>query len=122
MSELSEPEEPDSPCGWPLMAPATPAIETRRLILRPPRALNGRQVGALFAVLSGTMWVVALLGAAFGNVFAPPFALLHSVIAFFFNMFIIAVTVNILAGQAITVTETPGGGSEHCGHDGGGHG
>ena len=27
-------------------------------------------------------------------------ALMHSVIAFFFNMFIIAVTVNILAGQA----------------------
>ena len=36
MSELSETEEPDSPCGWPLMAAVRPAIETRRLILRPP--------------------------------------------------------------------------------------
>lgn len=36
MSELSEIEEPDSPCGWPLMAAVRPAIETRRLILRPP--------------------------------------------------------------------------------------
>lgn len=36
MSELSESEEPDSPCGWPLMAAVRPAIETRRLILRPP--------------------------------------------------------------------------------------
>lgn len=51
-----------------------------RLVLRPPRALTGRQVGGLFALLSGTMWAVALVGAAFGNVFAPPFALLHSLI------------------------------------------
>ncbi|MBS0213610.1 MAG: DUF2244 domain-containing protein [Proteobacteria bacterium] len=51
-----------------------------RLVLRPPRALSGRQFGALFAVLSGTMWVVALLGAWQGNVFAPPFALAHSLI------------------------------------------
>ena len=36
MSDLSEIEEPDSPCGWPLMAAVRPAIETRRLILRPP--------------------------------------------------------------------------------------
>ena len=36
MSDLSESEEPDSPCGWPLMAAVRPAIETRRLILRPP--------------------------------------------------------------------------------------
>ncbi|MBS0461351.1 MAG: DUF2244 domain-containing protein [Proteobacteria bacterium] len=58
----------------------TPGCGLTRLVLRPPRALSGRQVGALFALLSGTMWVVALLGAAFGNVFAPPFALLHSLI------------------------------------------
>lgn len=51
-----------------------------RLVLRPPRALSGRQVGVLFAVLSGTMWAVALLGAMFGNVYAPAFALLHSLI------------------------------------------
>ncbi|MBS1182551.1 MAG: acetyltransferase family protein [Proteobacteria bacterium] len=36
MSELSETEDPDSPCGWPLMAAVRPAIETQRLILRPP--------------------------------------------------------------------------------------
>ncbi len=36
MSELSEAEDPDSPCGWPLMAAVRPAIETQRLILRPP--------------------------------------------------------------------------------------
>lgn len=58
----------------------TPGCGLTRLVLRPPRALSGRQVGALFALLSGTMWVVALLGAAFGNVLAPPFALLHSLI------------------------------------------
>ncbi|MBS0575536.1 MAG: DUF2244 domain-containing protein [Proteobacteria bacterium] len=51
-----------------------------RLVLRPRRALSGRQVGVLFAVLSGTMWAVALLGAVFGNVYAPAFALLHSLI------------------------------------------
>ncbi len=60
-------------------AGASGGVSTR-LVLRPPRALNGRQVGMLFAVLSGSMWVVALLGAVFGNVFAPPFALLHSLI------------------------------------------
>ena len=36
MSELSETEEPDSTCGWPLMAAVRPAIETQRLILRLP--------------------------------------------------------------------------------------
>lgn len=47
MSELSEPEEPDSPCGWPLMAPATPAIETRRLILRPPVDADAEAIAQL---------------------------------------------------------------------------
>jgi len=47
MSELSEPEEPDSPCGWPLMAPATPAIETRRLILRPPVDADAEAIARL---------------------------------------------------------------------------
>jgi uncharacterized membrane protein len=51
-----------------------------RLVLRPPRALSGRQMGALFAVLSGAMWTVALWSAWQGNVFAPPFALLDSLI------------------------------------------
>ena len=36
MSELSETDEPDSPCGWPLMSPVRPSIETRRLIMREP--------------------------------------------------------------------------------------
>lgn len=62
-----------------VIAGASGGVSTR-LVLRPPRAMSARQVGALFAVLSGTMWAVALLGAVFGNVFAPPFALLHSLI------------------------------------------
>lgn len=49
-----------------------------RLRLRPPRALTARQFKALFAVLAGAMWLVAGLGWAAGNVFAPAFALLHS--------------------------------------------
>ena len=60
--------------------PAVPGSPRTRLVLRPPRALSGRQVGALFAVLTGTMWAVALLSAVQGNVFAPPFALLDSLI------------------------------------------
>ena len=51
-----------------------------RIVLRPPRALSGRQMGGLFAVLSGAMWTIALLSAWQGNVFAPPFALLDSLI------------------------------------------
>jgi uncharacterized membrane protein len=51
-----------------------------RLVLQPPRALSGRQVGLLFAALSGAMWLVALLSAMQGNVFAPAFALIHSAI------------------------------------------
>lgn len=50
-----------------------------RLRLRPPRALTARQFKALFAVLAGSMWLAAGLGWAAGNVFAPAFALLHSV-------------------------------------------
>ena len=49
-----------------------------RLRLRPPRALTGRQFVALFAVLAGTMWLVAGMAWLAGNVFAPAFALLHS--------------------------------------------
>ncbi|HEY2344665.1 MAG TPA: DUF2244 domain-containing protein [Xanthomonadaceae bacterium] len=60
--------------------PAVPGCPRTRLVLRPPRALSGRQMGALFAVLTGTMWVVALLSAVQGNVYAPPFALLDSLI------------------------------------------
>lgn len=51
-----------------------------RLVLRPPRALSGRQMGVLFAWMSGAMWVVALLSAMQGNVFAPLFALLDSLV------------------------------------------
>lgn len=60
--------------------PEAPGCPRVRIVLRPPRALSGRQVGALFAVLSGTMWVVALLGAVFGNVYAPAFAFVHTLI------------------------------------------
>jgi uncharacterized membrane protein len=51
-----------------------------RLTLRPPRALTARQFVLLFGVLCGAMWLVAGLGWWTGNVFAPVFALLHSVL------------------------------------------
>ncbi|HTD29782.1 MAG TPA: DUF2244 domain-containing protein [Xanthomonadaceae bacterium] len=57
-----------------------PGCPQMRFVLHPPRALSGRQMGALFAVMSGAMWVAALLSAAQGNVFAPLFALLDSLI------------------------------------------
>ena len=50
-----------------------------QLRLRPPRAMTARQFLALFATLAAAMWLVALLGWWGGNVFAPAFALLHSV-------------------------------------------
>ncbi|MBN6151348.1 DUF2244 domain-containing protein [Xanthomonas sp. AmX2] len=50
-----------------------------QLRLRPPRALNARQFVLLFAALAGAMWAGAGLGWLAGNVFAPAFALLHSV-------------------------------------------
>ena len=60
--------------------PTVPGYPQVRIVLRPPCALSGRQMGVLFAALSGSMWVVALLSAWQGNVFAPPFALLDSLI------------------------------------------
>ena len=51
-----------------------------QLRLRPPRALTARQFVALFASLAAAMWLVALLGWWGGNVFAPAFALLDSVL------------------------------------------
>ncbi len=57
-----------------------PGCPRMRLVLRPPRALSGRQMGALFALMSGAMWIVALLSAIQGNVFAPVFALLDSML------------------------------------------
>jgi uncharacterized membrane protein len=57
-----------------------PGCPQTRLVLRPPRALSGRQMGVLFAATTGAMWVVALLSAVQGNVFAPLFALVDSVI------------------------------------------
>ena len=51
-----------------------------RLRLRPPRALTRRQFVMLFVVLSGAMWIVAMLGWWGGNAFAPAFAFLHSAI------------------------------------------
>ncbi|KRG68355.1 membrane protein [Pseudoxanthomonas dokdonensis] len=56
-----------------------PAGSGARLRLRPPRALTARQFVTLFAVLAGAMWLVALMGWLAGNVYAPGFALLHSV-------------------------------------------
>ena len=54
--------------------------QSARLRLRPPRALTARQFVALFAVLSGTMWMVAGMAWLTGNVFGPVFALIHSAI------------------------------------------
>lgn len=51
-----------------------------QLRLRPPRALDARQFFLLFAVLAGVMWLAAGLGWFTGNVFAPVFALLYSVL------------------------------------------
>jgi uncharacterized membrane protein len=51
-----------------------------QLRLRPPRALDARQFVLLFAVLAGAMGVVAGLGWFAGNVFAPLFALLYSLL------------------------------------------
>ena len=51
-----------------------------QLRLRPPRAMTARQFVALFASLAAAMWLVALLGWWGGNVFAPAFALLDSVL------------------------------------------
>ena len=48
--------------------------------MRPPRALTARQFLALFTVLAAAMWLVALLGWWGGNVFAPAFALLDSLL------------------------------------------
>lgn len=47
MSELSETDEPDSPCGWPLMSPVRPAIETRRLIMREPTDADAETIARL---------------------------------------------------------------------------
>lgn len=47
MSDPSETEEPDSPCGWPLMSPVRPAIETRRLIMREPAADDAEAIARL---------------------------------------------------------------------------
>ncbi|MCD7097785.1 DUF2244 domain-containing protein [Stenotrophomonas sp. MMGLT7] len=51
-----------------------------QLRLRPRRALQARQFAWLFLALAGTMWLVAMLGWSAGNVFAPVFALLYSVL------------------------------------------
>ena len=62
------------------VVPSLPVGHGARLSLRPPRALTAPQFRALFAVLAGTMWLVASAGWLAGNVFAPAFALLHSAI------------------------------------------
>lgn len=60
------------------MVSSDPGTGTQ-LRLRPPRAMTARQFLLLFATLAAAMWLVALLGWWGGNVFAPAFALLHSV-------------------------------------------
>ncbi|WP_045726805.1 DUF2244 domain-containing protein [Xanthomonas sp. GPE 39] len=60
------------------MFPFSPEGSGAQLRLRPPRALNARQFVLLFAALAGAMWAVAGVGWLAGNVFAPVFALLHS--------------------------------------------
>lgn len=57
--------------------PDGPAMQLK---LRPPRAMTARQFIMLFAGLAGVMWLAAGLGWWAGNVFAPVFALLHSVL------------------------------------------
>ncbi len=59
---------------------STGAGQGASLRLRPPRALSARQFIVLFAVLSGTMWLVAGMAWLTGNVFGPVFALIHSAI------------------------------------------
>lgn len=59
--------------------PSSPGTGAQ-LRLRPPRALTGRQFLLLFASLAASMWLVAGLGWWGGNVFAPAFALLDSVL------------------------------------------
>lgn len=51
-----------------------------QLRLRPPRALTARQFVVLFVALATAMWLVALLGWWGGNVFAPAFAMLDSLV------------------------------------------
>jgi len=62
------------------MAASTRDGQGAQLTLRPPRALTARQFVVLFAVLSGTMWLVAGMAWFTGNVFGPVFALIHSAI------------------------------------------
>ena len=59
--------------------PSSPGTGAQ-LRLRPPRALTARQFLLLFASLAAAMWLVAGLGWWGGNVFAPAFALLDSVL------------------------------------------
>ena len=59
--------------------PSSPGTGAQ-LRLRPPRALTGRQFLLLFASLAAAMWLAAGLGWWGGNVFAPAFALLDSVL------------------------------------------
>jgi uncharacterized membrane protein len=62
------------------VVPSFPDGRSARLRLRPPRALTARQFVALFAVLTGAMWLVASAGWLAGNVFAPAFAVLELVL------------------------------------------
>jgi len=62
------------------MAPQGPQGRGTRLTLRPPRALNAPQFMLLFAACSVLMWGAAAMGWWAGNVFAPLFAVLHSLL------------------------------------------
>lgn len=60
--------------------PFSPQGTGAQLRLRPQRALQARQFVWLFLALAGMIWLVAVLGWNTGNVFAPVFALLYSVL------------------------------------------
>ncbi|AER57715.1 hypothetical protein DSC_15355 [Pseudoxanthomonas spadix BD-a59] len=51
-----------------------------RLTLRPPRALTAAQFMWLFLACTALMWAAAAMGWWAGNVFAPLFAVLHSLL------------------------------------------
>jgi uncharacterized membrane protein len=57
-----------------------PQGQGTRLTLRPPRALSAAQFVLLFAACSALMWTAAAMGWWAGNVFAPVFAVLHSLL------------------------------------------
>lgn len=70
----------DAECGIVIeLVPSLASGTQAQLLLRPRRALSLGQFQALFVVLAGATWAVAIYSFfAMGNVFAPPFALLDT--------------------------------------------